>query len=125
MLSAIQAKSSKSVALLHDQPICRADHKGNERQKSQEIKDDVGLQFQAISTGTDVGQAMAQQRNTNKGGSDQAYLAKGLWGGKGLWKGRDSRDDGCSGKMDSGQEWGWESLAMASREQEGWPGKYK
>ena len=47
-------------------------------QKSQEIKEDVGLQFQAISTGTEAGQAMAQKRNTNKGGSDQAYLAKGL-----------------------------------------------
>lgn len=40
-------------------------------------------------------------------------------------KGQDSRDDGCSGKMDSGQEWGWESVAMAPREQEGWPGKHK
>lgn len=40
---------------------------------------------------------MAQQRNTNKGGSDQAYLAKELWGGMGLWKGRVYGRDGIQG----------------------------
>ena len=61
MLRAIQAKPSTSVMMLHYQQICGTDHKAHERQKSQEIKedvgqkgqeikDDVGLQFQEIST---------------------------------------------------------------------------
>ena len=50
MLRAIQAKPSTSVMMLHYQQICGTDHKAHERQKSQEIKEDVGLQFQAIST---------------------------------------------------------------------------
>ena len=88
-------------------------------QKGQEIKDDVGLQFQEISTGTEAGQAMVQQRNTNKGGQIRLTWQRGYEEERGYER------TGFKGRRDSGDECGWESLAMAPREQEGWPGKYK
>ena len=118
-MTAILAKPSTSVMLLHYQQICGTDHKAHERA---EKSGDQGRCEAAISGNKHGGltpDKLWRSRETLiKEGQIRLTWQRGYEDERGY-----ERTE-FKGRLDSGDEWGWESVAMAPREQEGWPGKY-